>query len=108
MKSSRLRAYSAEASAPTWAGRLVGPTMITPFSCTTWSATVSGQLPPWAAARSMTTEPGFICATVSALSRVGALRPGISAVVMTISACLARSCTAWAWRCIQLAGIGRA
>jgi hypothetical protein len=37
----------------------------------------------------MTTEPGFIWATVSALNSVGALRPGISAVVMTISACLA-------------------
>ncbi|MNQ52576.1 hypothetical protein D3C85_666000 [compost metagenome] len=56
----------------------------------------------------MTTEPGFIWATVSALNSVGALRPGISAVVMTMSACLARSCTAAAWRCIQLAGIGRA
>ncbi|MNL56674.1 hypothetical protein D3C87_1801840 [compost metagenome] len=65
-------------------------------------------MPPWAAARSMTTEPGFIWATVCALSSVGALRPGISAVVITMSACLARSCTAAAWRCIQLAGIGRA
>jgi hypothetical protein len=34
---------------PTAPARLVGPTMVTPFSTTTWSATVSGQLPPWAA-----------------------------------------------------------
>ncbi|MOA69129.1 hypothetical protein D3C78_1971300 [compost metagenome] len=56
----------------------------------------------------MTTEPGFISATVASCSRVGAWRPGISAVVMTMSACLARSCTALAWRAIHDAGIGRA
>ena len=32
------------------------------------------------------TEPGFILATVSALIRRGALRPGINAVVITMSA----------------------
>ncbi|MNF99368.1 hypothetical protein D3C84_822610 [compost metagenome] len=90
------------------AARLLWPTMVTPCLTTTWSASVSGQLPPWDAARSMITEPGFISATVASCSRVGALRPGISAVVMTMSACLARSCTALAWRSIQEAGIGRA
>ncbi|CAM5330173.1 hypothetical protein SSTU70S_03329 [Stutzerimonas stutzeri] len=49
-----------------------------------------------ATARSTITEPGFICSTVASCSSVGALRPGISAVVMTMSDCSARSCTACA------------
>ena len=52
--------------------------------------------------------PGFIAATMSSVHSFGAGRPGISAVVMTMSACLARSCTALAWRSIHEAGIGRA
>ncbi len=54
------------------------------------------------------TEPGFIDFTISSVTSTGALRPGISAVVMTISACLMRSATAAAWRFIQLSGMGRA
>ncbi|MCY1241757.1 hypothetical protein D9M72_546780 [compost metagenome] len=88
--------------------RLVWPMMMTPLWLTTSSATVSGQLPPCAAARSTTTEPGFICATVASCSSTGALRPGISAVVMTMSAWTARWCTSSAWRFIQSGGIGRA
>ncbi|MNL62661.1 hypothetical protein D3C87_1867020 [compost metagenome] len=54
------------------------------------------------------TEPGFISLTVSSWSSVGALRPGMSAVVITMSACLARAWTSSAWRRIQSAGIARA
>ena len=59
-KSSTLRAYSAEASAATSAGRLVSPTSVTPCLITVLPGSVSGQLPPCGAARSTITEPGFI------------------------------------------------
>src|SRR5262249_14367619 len=95
MKSSRLRAYSAEASDATIDARFVYPAIVTPCLTTTSSASVSGQLPPrWPsysgprpAARSISTEPGFIACTVSTDSSVGAGRPGISAVEMMTSAC---------------------
>ena len=70
----------------------------TPLSLTTiWSATESSQLPPFAAAMSTMTLPGFIVATISAVMRRGAGRPGISAVVMMMStsaACAAYSSAA--------------
>ena len=56
-------------------------------------ASDSVQLPPCATAMSTITEPGFIASTVSSWISTGALRPGISAVVMMMSACRARSCT---------------
>ena len=46
---------------------------------------VRSQLPPRSAARSTTTEPGFIASTMSSSQSFGAGRPGISAVVMTMS-----------------------
>ncbi len=59
---------------------------------TTFSpATVPATLPPFAAAMSTTTEPGRICATVSSVTSRGAGRPGMSAVVMTMSAFFASS-----------------
>jgi hypothetical protein len=65
-----------------------------------------GQLPPWSTAMSTITEPGFMALTVSSVISTGALRPGIRAVVMMMSACLARSCTSSAWRFIQSAASG--
>ena len=60
--------------------------MVTPFSVTTtWSATEPSTLPPCAAAMSTMTEPRFISATSAAVIRRGAARPGMSAVVMTMS-----------------------
>ena len=60
--------------------------MITPFAVTTTSsATEPSTLPPWPAAMSTTTLPGFMTATSAAVSSRGAARPGISAVVMTTS-----------------------
>ena len=56
-------------------------------------------LPPLAAAMSTTTLPGFIEATISSVSSRGAGRPGISAVVMTMSTSLA--CCG-----VQLGGLG--
>ena len=47
---------------------------------------VSSQLPPDSAAKSTITAPGRIVATVSLVTSRGALRPGIAAVVMTMSA----------------------
>ena len=82
--------------------------MVTPWRVTTASTSDSGQLPPCSTAMSMITEPGFIDLTISSVTSTGALRPGISAVVITMSACLIRSATAAACRFIQDSGIGRA
>ena len=60
----------------------------TPLSETIfWPVTVRSQLPPRSAARSTATEPDFIAATMPASHKFGAPRPGISAVVMTMSIC---------------------
>ncbi len=107
-KSSTLRAYSADASAATNVARSGSPTMCTPCLTTVLLSSDSGQLPPCDTARSTITEPGFMALTVSSEISTGAGRPGISAVVMMMSASLARSCTSSAWRRIQSAGIGRA
>ena len=67
-------------------GRSVYPRTTTPLSVTTRSpGTVSSQLPPPDAARSTTTEPGRIAATISLVMVRGAL-PRTSAVVTTTSA----------------------
>ena len=60
------------------------------------------------AAMSMITEPGFMLATISSVISVGAARPGISAVEMTISAWATRLATSTFWRSSQLAGMGLA
>ena len=56
-----------------------------------------GQLPPpfgpLPAAMSMMTEPGFILLTMSSVISVGAGRPGINAVDITMSACATRLAT---------------
>ena len=49
------------------------------------SFTVSLQFPPFSAAKSTMTEPGFMLATMSDVQSSGASRFGINAVVMTIS-----------------------
>jgi hypothetical protein len=67
--------------------------IVTPLSVVVTSpATVSSQLPPLAAAMSTMTEPGFIAATSAAVSSTGEVRPGMFAVVMTMSA--AADCSA--------------
>ena len=66
--------------------------MVTSFSDLIISlATVRSQFPPCSAARSTTTDPGFMSATISAGHSFGAGRPGINAVVMTISISVACS-----------------
>src|SRR5262245_7516757 len=90
-KFSRLRAYSALASAASIAARLVWPTSFTPCFTTTLSRSDSKQLPPCSTARSTITDPGFMPRTVSSRMSTGAGRPGISAVVMMMSAAFARS-----------------
>ena len=60
--------------------------MTTPLSVTMRSSiSVSLQLPPFSAAKSTITEPGFMLATMSGVQSSGASRFGINAVVMTIS-----------------------
>ena len=46
---------------------------------------VSSVLPPRSAARSTITAPGFMLSIIAAVISFGAGRPGISAVVMTMS-----------------------
>ncbi len=66
--------------------------IVTPLSVTTFSSVwVSSPLPPLAAAMSTITEPLAMPATVSEVMSRGAGRPGISAVVMTMSALRASS-----------------
>ena len=61
--------------------------MVTPLSVTKTSpGFVRAQLPPLAAARSTTTLPGRMLATSSSVSSTGEVRPGMFAVVMTMSA----------------------
>ncbi|CAB4952813.1 unannotated protein [freshwater metagenome] len=53
--------------------------------------TVPSTLPPFWAAMSTITEPGFMLATISAVISNGAGRPGMSAVVMMMSTSVASS-----------------
>ena len=98
MKLSRLREKSADVSVASSAGRLAGPTIFTPYFSTTLPNSDSGQLPPCSTAMSTITEPGFMVFTMSSVTSTGALRPGISAVVITIS-CLAM-CSATRAACL--------
>ena len=59
--------------------------IITPLTSIILSGLVKLQLPPFSAAKSIITEPGFIDFTISSLISIGAGLPGISAVVTTIS-----------------------
>ena len=92
----------------TKAGKLVSPTRVTPCLTTVLPGSVSGQLPPCGAARSTMTEPAFMACTISGVTSTGAGRPGMSAVVMTTSACATRLATSTFCRSSQLAGMGRA
>ena len=69
---------------------------------------MSGQLPPAGAAMSTITEPGFMLLTISSVISVGAARPGISAVEMTMSACATRLATSTFCRSSHDGGIGLA
>ena len=61
-------------------------------------ATLSSQLPPLSAARSTMTLPGAIARTISAVTRTGALRPGMAAVVITASAAATSAPMSSRWR----------
>mmetsp|Transcript_9984 Transcript_9984/g.28358 ORF Transcript_9984/g.28358 Transcript_9984/m.28358 type:complete len:208 (-) Transcript_9984:261-884(-) len=73
-------------------GRSVYPMILTPLDVVTISlAWVCATLPPLAAAKSTQTEPGFMTLSISSLTKTGALRPGMRAVVMMMSTSLACS-----------------
>ena len=82
----RFFAKSSEETAGTMPAGLVTPWIWTPYLTTTFPGSVSSQLPPASAAMSTTTEPGFMPITISLVSRIGAGRPWMRAVVMTTSA----------------------
>ena len=61
--------------------------MLTPLLVLVISpATEPSTFPPLSAARSTTTEPGAIFETISAVTNLGAVRPGTAAVVINTSA----------------------
>mmetsp|Transcript_3228 Transcript_3228/g.9360 ORF Transcript_3228/g.9360 Transcript_3228/m.9360 type:complete len:276 (-) Transcript_3228:848-1675(-) len=70
-------------------GRSLYPMQVTPFGVSmTSSFTVVAMLPPFCAARSTVTLPGFMEAIISLLMSKGAFLPGMSAVVMMMSTSL--------------------
>mmetsp|Transcript_9199 Transcript_9199/g.13636 ORF Transcript_9199/g.13636 Transcript_9199/m.13636 type:complete len:214 (-) Transcript_9199:697-1338(-) len=78
-------------------GKSVYPIIFTPFSVVTISlGRACSTLPPFAAAKSTQTEPGFITLSISSLTRIGAFLPGIRAVVTMMS-------TSWACSSISAA-----
>ena len=97
-KFSRFLAYSAEASAASRPGTFTWPTMVTPWAWATSPGLEPTTLPPCSTARSTITLPGFMDATISSVTSVGAGRPGIRAVVMTMSCFFRVSATSSAWR----------
>lgn len=74
------------------------PTILTPPTSVTLPASAPSILPPRSTARSTTTDPGFMESSISRVTSRGAGRPGISAVVMTMS-CLAM-CSATSAACL--------
>src|SRR3989442_15551510 len=72
-------------------GRLRVPSIVTPPTWMILPASVSSQFPPVSAARSTMTEPARMRRTMSAVTRIGALRPGMAAAVMTTSEAATRS-----------------
>src|SRR5688500_14473112 len=74
-----------------WLGRLSVASIVTPSFTVTVPGAVSSQFPPVSAAMSTTTEPGRMARTISALTSLGAGRPGTAAVVITMSAAATRS-----------------
>src|SRR5207237_1227585 len=79
------RAKRAEASAARRLGTLRWPTIFTPCRSTTSPATAPSTLPPCSTARSTMTLPGRMLATWASVISRGAGRPGMRAVVMTMS-----------------------
>ena len=65
-------------------------------------------LPPVSAARSTTTEPGAIWATMSAVTNIGARRPGTAAVVMSTSEEAMNGASSSRWRAARSSVISRA
>src|ERR1035438_5585595 len=61
------------------------PMIFTPLRSVTWSYTTPSTLPPVSTARSTTTLPGFIALSISAVTRIGALRPKTCAAEITTS-----------------------
>ncbi len=59
--------------------------ILTPLWVTIFPCWVSSQLPPFYAAISTMTLPGFIDSTICFVISLGAGLPGIKAVVMTMS-----------------------
>src|SRR5439155_12898220 len=96
-----LRAYMRLALVGIELGRFRGAVTMTPLSVSIVSPGFdSAQLPPCSPARSTTTAPGRIALTASSSTRMGARRPGTSAVVMITSASAMKPFSSSRWaRC---------
>ena len=101
-------AYSREAGPGICDGTLRPPhTWALPIR-TTSPATEPSTLPPVSAARSTTTEPGFICSTIADVTSIGAVRPGTAAVVISASAFAMYGVSRSRWRAARSSVISRA
>ena len=101
------RRGSSHASGIEEAGFVIPCTTTSPCS-TSMPGCDSSQLPPWSAARSTTTEPGFIPSTIAVVTRMGALRPGTAAVVMTTSEAITSFPISSRWRARNSSDCSRA
>ncbi|MCY1243651.1 hypothetical protein D9M72_566750 [compost metagenome] len=79
-------------------GTLRWPMTLTPSTSATLPGSAPSTLPPRSTARSTAIEPGFMPFSMSRVTSRGAGRPGMSAVVMTMS-CLAM-CSATRAACL--------
>ena len=77
------------------------PTTRTPLCSTTSPTLVSSQFPPPSAAMSITSEPSPMASTMAVVIRVGDLRPGTAAVVITTSALATSLSRAACWAAVS-------
>ena len=78
--------YSRLAGPAIWLGTFAPPQTSALPMVSSVPATEPSTLPPDSEARSITTEPGFICSTIDRDTSIGAVRPGTAAVVISASA----------------------
>ena len=95
--------YNLLASLGMAAAKAEFPTMDTPFTITVSSFFVYAVLPPVDAAKSIIIEPLYMLSIISDVMRMGAVLPGIAAVVIMISLLATLSAILAFWRAINSA-----
>ena len=79
-------AYKSDAFNGRREGMFDSPIMVTPCFTTVLFTSLNTQFPPCSTAMSTITDPKRMLFTMSSVTNTGALRPGINAVVITMSA----------------------